>query len=871
MSETFLGIYQNLNGSSINVRQLVSALSTELGQDVPASLEVTLENAAFAYLSDTASNALFSVSIDGGVNLSDLPVVGAVFSQSTMLRFDIQVLAAEAPWTLAQLQDLNKKVPSTSPQLPAPTAGIPAGVTAECTLSIGDLSIELDLPFNPSGYSNASTTLPRTVNDSAKISWYSVQKTLGPLTVQQAGVGFDSDSGTLTLYLDAAIAVSSLQVTLEALSFSTPLQNLSPSLSLQGLGFAYTSPGVQLSAAFLNAGGGVYAGSARLEAKAFSIAAIGAYAPDADGNPSIVIYAFASGFAAGPPCLTVEGLAAGFGYNRGLVAPTLDQITGYPLVAVVTGGTDPMASAASAMQSPQQGSGLASALTALNTYFPPTDGQDFAAFGVKFSSFQMVQGFLLLVAVFGHDFSLDLIGLATATFPVQEDEEVSPLALIQIALLASWQPALGMFLLEAQLTSASYVLSPSCHLTGGLALAVWYGDNIHAGDFVFTVGGYNGSFTKPDYYPAPQRLGLSWQINTALTVQGQVYFALCPHLLMAGAQVTARWTDGGLQANFQMGFDVVIGWKPFFYTADIYASLDVSYHGKILGISISLSLEMGASLNVWGPNFSGKASIKVHGIGFTLNFGSASPAPPPPLLWAQFQTSFLPAGGAYWTHAVNQGATPNTATPAAGDLGVVNASQLVLQAASAIPLTELSLPNIPVFGAQIGIAPMQQAIGSISAVATITILATETNDDVTSSFLITPIGANLPVAMWGGSTTPAVNQDSLIANGISGCTIVPAVPPAPGTTTVVEISVLQSDPIDQPSAFQWTAVTVPAVVDEDDAARRAAIAASIPANEAAQQDLLASLGLSNMPIDCAASVAEVFLVAPQILVSSNSR
>jgi hypothetical protein len=866
MSETFLGIYENLNGGEVSVKDLVAGLFSDLAQDVPPSLQVKLANAAFAYASGTASNALFSVSIDGGVNLADLPVVGIAFSQSTMLRFDIQVAAAKNAWTADQLGQLNKLIPATAPQLPAPSGGIATGLSGLCTLSIGNVSIPLALPFNPSAYPGGQS-IPREEADAPNITWYPIQKTLGPLTVQKAGVGFDSSSGVVSLYLDGGIVLSSLQVNLEGLSVSTPIQALSPSFSLAGLGFAFASPGLQLSAAFLNAGGGVYAGSANLETEAISIGAIGAYAPDAEDHPSLVVYAYVGGFAAGPPCLTVEGLAAGFGYNRSLVAPTLEQVSTYPLVAAVLGTSDPMASAATAMQSPQQGSGLAASLSALSTYFPPSEGEDFAAFGVKVSSFQMVDAFLLLEAAFGHDFSLNLVGLATATLPPPKGgEAVSPLAKVQIALLASWQPSLGSFLLEAQLTSASYLLSPSCHLTGGLALAVWYGDNTHAGDFVFTLGGYNKAFDPPDYYPRPQPLGLSWQVSPQLSVQGHVYFALCPHLLMAGGSMQAVWTDGGLRADFTMGFDVVVGWKPFFYTADLNASLDISYHGKILGISTSLSLEIGASLDIWGPDFSGTAKIDVHGIGFTLDFGGASRGGPPPLNWAQFQSSFLPAGGAYWSHTVAQGATPVTKTLAPGDLGIVNASQLLFQIGSAIPLTELDSPSSAA-GAPIGIAPMNQGVGSVTTVASVSIVNVETSVDVTDHFLVEPVIARLPAALWGGAVSPAINQDSLIEGGITGCMVAPAAPPSPGKTAIVAVTALQSDPIDQDSAFEWTTVTISPVVTENDSARRAAIASTVIVNQPAQAQLLASLGLA-MDVDCAASVADIFLIAPQIIAES---
>jgi len=49
---------------------------------------------------------------------------------------------------------------------------------------------------------------------------------------------------------------------------------------------------------------------------------------------------------------------------------------------------------------------------------------------------------------------------------------------------------------EASLAPTSFLLVPQCHLYGGFALVYWFGNNPHAGDWVFSVGGYHRAFQK---------------------------------------------------------------------------------------------------------------------------------------------------------------------------------------------------------------------------------------------------------------------------------------------------------------------------------------------------------------------------------------
>lgn len=59
------------------------------------------------------------------------------------------------------------------------------------------------------------------------------------------------------------------------------------------------------------------------------------------------------------------------------------------------------------------------------------------------------------------------------------------------------QATQGYFAATAILSKNSYVLTPDCHLTGGFAFSLWFGDNPNAGQFVITLGGYHPAFQVP--------------------------------------------------------------------------------------------------------------------------------------------------------------------------------------------------------------------------------------------------------------------------------------------------------------------------------------------------------------------------------------
>jgi hypothetical protein len=239
-----------------------------------------------------------------------------------------------------------------------------------------------------------------------------------------------------------------------------------------------------------------------------SVTAIGSYS-----SGSLMAYAVLSAPIGGIPAFYVNGLALGFGYNKRLSLPSIEEVPDYPLVSAAVNGFN------------------ANIQNELKKYLTSEKGTDFLAAGVKFTSFGVVKGFMLFTVSFGN--KLDEIGaLGLADISVPPMTKSNPVAKAQLAIKVDFAPSRGFFSAEAQLTSESYILSKDCHLRGGFAAYYWFGSNEKRGDFVVSLGGYHPAYKRPAHYPIVPRLELNWNVTSSLNITGEMYFALVPNVMM---------------------------------------------------------------------------------------------------------------------------------------------------------------------------------------------------------------------------------------------------------------------------------------------------------------------------------------------------
>ncbi len=450
------------------------------------------------------------------------------------------------------------------------------------------------------------------------VKWINLNKTFAILTISKAGIGLDGSR--VVLLLDASLAVSPFTFSLAEAGVGINISKLSDvAFYLSGFGVTFDNGALAVSGSFYRKRREekeVYAGSLLVKCKTVTVTAVGEYS-----SGSLFAYMALSASIGGPPAFFVTGLALGFGYNRRLVLPPVEQVPEYPLIKAVKQGFD------------------AQTLKELNRYITEENGQNFLTAGVRFTSFKIVDGFLLLSVSFGKKFQIGVLGIADLSIPPNAPS--NPVAKAQLAIRAEYDPSAGVFSAEARLTSESYILSRDCKLTGGFAAFFWFDGSEHSGDFVVTLGGYHPAYKKPAHYPDVPRLGLNWNVSSNLNISGEIYFALTPSAAMAGGKLSAVYTQGKLRAWFIAYADFLVSWKPFSYQARIGVSLGASYRVDLWFIHKTFSIELAADLELWGPEVQGRLHVSWFIISFTISFSKGADHSGETLDWGAFKKSFL--------------------------------------------------------------------------------------------------------------------------------------------------------------------------------------------------------------------------------------
>lgn len=881
-SKTLLATYKNSNGDSLIIKTLIADISNDIATYIPASLQITLKDALFIYNKPTKtttnnndrlnkSNFLFGLNLSSQVNLTNLPLVGKQFPPEQTINIDdLQFIIAAQQLTTETVDNFNNLIPENITKIPLQqrqetTEEKPAinkGLNLSANLNFGDTTQTLALPI-------ASESTPTTDEDKTSTAvtqtdntqWYPLNTTFGPLYFARIGIQYEKE--ILWFLLDASISSAGLTLTLEGLSVGSPITKFSPKFNLRGIGIEYESKGnLSIGGSLLRTtvnGKDEYSGSIIVQTKTFTISAIGSYTTTEEGHPSLFVYGVLDKPIGGPPFLFITGIALGFAYNRSFIAPSLEEIPQFPLVrAAINGGK---ANVDELMEIQQQ----------LRPYIPPKQGQVMLAVGVKFTSFKIIESFVLLVATFGEQFALDLIGISTLTSPpaLPSNSNVPPLAQVRLAILARFVPSEGTLKVEGKILPDSYLFDRDCQLSGGFAFYSWFSGE-HEGDFVLTVGGYHPRFNIPQHYPKVDPISVNWRISNELTIKGSMYFALTASAIMAGGRLEAVWQSGNLKAWFIADAHFIVAWQPYFYDAQISLRLGVSYTFNIkiwfVRIRKTISIDVGANLHIWGPEFSGIATINLSIVSFTVRFGSSSQKKPQPLTWKNFKGSFLPADEKVCSIAVESGLLRKIETE---EIFVVNPKEFLIATASVIPI-KTSNTGKGENKNSIGIAPMNVSPSKFTQ-SEYTIYIYK-NDKKSDQFSFEPIYKNIPTALWGESNSNDPNRERFINNVLSGYKIKPANPPTPGETQPIERKNLAYDTESVDNAYQWNSFSgfsKDEEIKEDTRERNIGKTITSEAVKNARQKLLESLELSDTDLDLEEfttdkGIEQAFIIAPQL-------
>jgi hypothetical protein len=650
-----------------------------------------------------------------------------------------------------------------------------------------------------------------------KTKWIEANKTIGPLSIQRIGLGYEAPR--IAIKLDAGLKLSCLTFNLLGLGLSYPLDQFTtdPKKIWQHLRFLLDGAAVIFEQGPLTIAGGLLKvsddplqldGTLLIRTKIFTIAAIGSYA-DLDGTPSFFVFAALQKELGGPAFFFVVGLSFGFGLNRALKLPTINEVQNFPLVQAATNpdylGKD---------------LDLRMVSRKLGVYIYPSVGNFWIAAGIKFTSFGLVNSFALLSVSFGTQFEIALLGTSKLQIPPVPGASCAPVIVsVEMAFKIAFSTESGLLSFEARLTENSYVLRKDFMLRGGFAFYSWFAGE-HEGDFVISLGGYHPRFQPPAHYPKPDLVSFICKIGP-VTIKGYCYFALCPSVIMAGGGLSIVFQSGGIRAWFIAYADFLVQWRPLFYDIVIGISIGVALNLKIGIIRISISLELSAAVELHGPPLGGKARISLWIITFTVKFGEAKRLPPP-LGWESenpeksFAKSFLPNPDVTRISLADgllQEVKDNDNTHR-----LVNPHKLVLSCRTLVPATDvlyngqppvdgnqrpLKIPQPEINGkaTELGVRPM----GKATLYSRIDVMfepeggASEAAGKYLAQYIDVSLTTHsIPLALWGSDAMSTVSppraDEQMIDHALVGLEIRTKPGPRPWQTPVLDLKVLAYDP-----------------------------------------------------------------------------
>jgi hypothetical protein len=656
----------------------------------------------------------------------------------------------------------------------------------------------------PSEQANQTTTLP-------------VQKSVGPVHLDDVALRYDS--GALSIAIDVSILVSGLSLALIGLRLSYDVKSHQLSLGIDGLLMSFDEGSVDISGGLVRDTSGAatdWGGEALI--KVGDAFALGAMAAFSDGDPkSLFVFAYDHQQLGGPPWLIITGIAAGFGYNRSFVVPTVDKVDAFPFIVLANelarGGSVSVKSTED----------VKNLMGTIETYLSPADGNNFVTIGLTATSFGLVNSTALLTIVFGPSVEFVVLGSSSISVPSE-----SPVAHAEIELVASIQPTAGIVAIDGLLAPGSYVLSSDCHLTGGFGYHMWFAGP-HAGDFILTFGGYRAGYQRPAHYPDVPRLGFVWRVSDEVMVSGWNYFALMPSQVQAGGGLSVTLDAGPLHVWCTIQADFSLQWMPFHYDIAMSVDFGVSFRLDLWICTITISIDISADLHIWGPDFSGHADVHLWFVSFGVSLGADASQDKPQVSWDQFlgslvvppappkqkksapmlQASLLALGGGETvTTSPHQ---PVQIVKVAGLSGtdgtwIGDPAKAVVSIVTSLPTATAEVNKTAVLAGQTIVikASAIKDAPQIDPVLSVTITAGDNGD----AALWGPqtIVSQVSTALWGPGT--ATGTPPQLTPGITGLQLVPVIVKPDALPPIEQTILLVSDAT--PIAVTWAPSHVPA-------------------------------------------------------------
>lgn len=455
-----------------------------------------------------------------------------------------------------------------------------------------------------------------------------VKKSSGLLTINHIQLHYKESN--LSIQMDAVFSIGPLMFALFGfqigMDFSggASLESLDirkVTVSIDGMAASFKKPPLTLEGGLIHkktADEDIFAGGIAIGFVPWLFQAAGFYGKKRKPNSeefftSALVYAILRGPLITLEFATISGITGGFGYNVGINKPSVGEVYRFPFTKSQSNEDDDIVTTLNNL--------IGKVTPPDKQWFFPEDGSMWLACGLTVSAFEMLDVTAVLIAQWSPQLQFHVLGLASADIPNAKSK--FKIAHVELGFLASIDVTTGLFSVEAQLTPNSYILDPSCHLSGGFALYYWFKSTAvaSAGDFVLTLGGYHDAYQKPDNYPRPPRLAISWALGNNLSISGQAYFAITPKVCMAGMHIKAVLTLGDLRAWFDAYADFLVNYAPFKFTAEVSVTVGVSYNFTLGFIHKHIGVEIGATLKLFGPPIAGIVHVDFYVFGFDIEFG----------------------------------------------------------------------------------------------------------------------------------------------------------------------------------------------------------------------------------------------------------
>lgn len=551
----------------------------------------------------------------------------------------------------------------------------------------------------------------------------------------------------------------------------------------------------------------------------------------------------------GIPAIRVTGISAGMGWNSRIRLPEVSELADFPFLKAL----DNPGEIGAEREDPVE---ILKQLTAGGgAWITPVADELWVAAGLGFSIAELITGRALAVVQAGPELTIALVGTGAAELPKDGSRKYARIA---AALRAVVKPNQGELAFDAELADDSFVIDPNCSLRGGVAFRAWFGTSPHAGDFVYTVGGYHPNYQAPDRYPLVPRLGFDWDLAGSVTVSGSAYLAITPAAAMAGGSLDVRFHSGVVRAWCTAKVDALLQWKPFYMDVGLQVRIGVSASVKIIFVRITITVEVGVSLGFWGPPTGGQAKVKLWFISFTINFGRGRVSTDLALDWPGFaQMLPPPVNNLRVLPGAGLIAGRHSDTLGVGESWEVSSNGFSFSTDSNVPVSRLYLgtqDHPAESGDAVDIRPMRRQ--GLTSKQQVSLTRGESDVDLTG-WPCARSTATVPAELWGGGDPgrlPAP-EGHLVKDRLVGVRLTSPAPRHGTSTGYMDENALAFDPVAPDGAQPLDPGAQPVgAVPQRPGNAIATIAATVaaPAQTAARSRLaaqLATLGLDLGTVD----------------------